>query len=75
MKIKLHRDLQALLDFYHRQRKDLPEVYGHATGVIKDPSFFTVKDLQHHLNNPLLRPEWVHVKHDGKRVELEKSCF
>ncbi|MCP4875830.1 MAG: cupin domain-containing protein [Gammaproteobacteria bacterium] len=34
-----------------------------------------VADLQRHLNNPLLQPEWVHVKLDGQRVELEKSCF
>jgi ribosomal protein L16 Arg81 hydroxylase len=44
-------------------------------GVINNPSFFTVADLQRHLNNPLLQPEWVYLKQDGDRVELEKSCF
>ncbi len=75
MKQKLHKELQALLDFYHQQRKTLPEAFSHRSGVIKDPSFFKVSDLQRHLNNPLLQPEWVHVKLGGERVELEKTCF
>lgn len=75
MKQKLHKELQALLDFYHQQRKNLPEAFSHRSGVINNPSFFKVSDLQHHLNNPLLQPEWVHVKLAGERVELEKACF
>ncbi len=75
MKQKLHKELQALLDFHHRQRKAPPESHAHATGVIAKPTFFTSKDLQRHLNNPLLQPQWVHVKLGGKRVELEKSFF
>jgi hypothetical protein len=75
MKQKLHKELQALLDFYRKQRQNLPAEFTHAAGVINNPGFFTVSDLQRHLNNPLLRPEWVHVKQNGKRVELEKSCF
>ena len=75
MKQKLHKDLQALLEFYLKQRQDPPEVFTYKAGVIDKPSFFTVSDLQHHLNNPLLQPQWVHMKRDGKRVELEKSCF
>jgi ribosomal protein L16 Arg81 hydroxylase len=75
MKQKLHKELQALLDFYHKQRQNLPQVLTYKAGVINKPSFFTVADLQRHLNNPLLQPEWVYVKQDGVRVELEKSCF
>jgi len=75
MKQKLHKDLQSLLDFYHHQRQQLPENYAHGAGVIDNPGFFTIADLQRLLNNPLLRPEWVHVKLDGERVELEKNCF
>ncbi|MCP4768544.1 MAG: hypothetical protein GY875_20065 [Gammaproteobacteria bacterium] len=75
MKQKLHKELQTLLDFYHKQRQDLPQVFTYKAGVINNPSFFTITDLQRHLNNPLLQPEWVHVKLDGVRVELEKSCF
>ncbi len=75
MRQKLHKDLQALLEFYQQQIRNPPAEYTHATGVINKPEFFTLADLQRHLNNPLLRPEWVHVKLDGKRVELEKSCF
>ncbi len=75
MKQKLHRELQALLDFYHQQRKNLPEAFSHRSGVINNPGFFKVSDLQRHLNNPLLQPEWVHVKLGGERVELEKTCF
>ena len=72
---KLHKDLRSLLDFYQKQRQNLPEAYSYARGVIDKPSFFTMKDFQRHLNNPLLRPEWVHVKKDGVRVELEKSSY
>jgi ribosomal protein L16 Arg81 hydroxylase len=75
MKQKLHKDLQSLLDFYHKQRQNLPDAFTYGAGVINKPSFFTVKDLQRHLNNPLLKPEWVYVKLDGKRVEMEQSCF
>ncbi len=73
MKQKLHRELQQLLDFYHKQRQNLPEAFSHGTGVINKPSFFTVGDLQRHLNNPLLKPEWVYMKRDGKRVERDTS--
>ena len=75
MKQKLHKELQQLLDFYLKQRRNPPEAFSHGTGVIDKPSFFTVGDLQRHLNNPLLKPEWVHLKRDGKRIEVEKSCF
>ena len=75
MKQKLHKELQALLDFYHQQRANLPETFSHQSGVINKPSFFTVNDLQRQLNNPLLQPEWVHVKLEGDRVPLEKHCF
>jgi hypothetical protein len=75
MKQKLHKELQALLDFYHQQRQNLPETFSHKSGVINKPSFFTINDLQRLLNNPLLQPEWVHVKLEGDRVQLEKHCF
>ena len=75
MKQKLHKDLQALFDFYLKQRQNLPEIYTYKAGVINNPSFFTVADLQRHLNNPLLQPDWLSLKQDGDRVEIEKFCF
>lgn len=75
MKQKLHKELQALFDFYQKQRQNLPEAYTYKAGVINNPSFFTVADLQRHLNNPLMQPEWLYLKQDGVRVELEKFCF
>ncbi len=75
MKQKLHKELQSLLDFFYRQRQDLPPAFNYKSGVINKPSFFTVRDFQHHLNNPLLQPDWVYAKLNGVRVELEKSCF
>lgn len=75
MKQKLHKDLQALLDFFSEQRQNLPEAYTYKAGVINNPSFFTAADLQRHLNNPLLQPDWLTIKQDGDPVELEKSCF
>ena len=73
MKQKLHKELQSLLDFYLKQRQNLPESYTYKAGVIDKPSFFTVADLQRHLNNPLLQPEWLYVKKNGDRVELENE--
>ncbi len=75
MKQKLHKDLQPLLDFYLKQRQNLPDAFTYKAGVINNPSFFTVADLQRHLNNPLLQPEWLYIKQDGERVQLEKFCF
>ncbi|MFT5219836.1 MAG: ribosomal protein L16 Arg81 hydroxylase [Planctomycetota bacterium] len=75
MKQKLHKDLNALLSFYQGQRNNPPAEFSYAAGVINKPSFFSVSHLQDYLNNPLLSPEWVHVKTDSDRVELEKSCF
>jgi len=75
MKSKLHKDLQALLGFFQQQVQNPPAEFTHGAGVVDKPSFFTFSDLQRHLNNPLLRPEWAHVKLGGRRVELEKSCF
>lgn len=75
MKQKLHKDLQSLLDFYYKQRQNLPEAFTYKAGVINKPGFFTVADLQRHLNNPLLQPEWVYLKQNGVRVQLEKACF
>jgi ribosomal protein L16 Arg81 hydroxylase len=75
MKQKLHKDLQSLLDFFLKQRQSLPDAFTYGAGVINSPSFFTVADLQRHLNNPLLQPEWLYIKQDGVRVQLEKFCF
>ena len=75
MKQKLHKELQALLDFYHKARQNLPEAFTYKAGVINKPSFFTVADLQRHLNNPLLHPDWLYIKQDGERVDIKKSVF
>ena len=75
MKQKLHKELQSLFDFYQKQRQNLPDAFSYKAGVINKPSFFTVADLQRHLNNPLLQPEWVHVVLDGNRVKLEDHTF
>lgn len=75
MKFKLHKDLSTLLDFYNKQRKSPPAEYAYAPGLISKPGFFTLKDLQHHLNNPLLKPEWIHVKTAGRRIPLDSSML
>ena len=75
MKQKLHKDLQSLLDFFLKQRQNLPDAFTYKAGVINNPSFFTIADLQRHLNNPLLHPDWLYIKQDGVRVQLEKFCF
>ena len=71
MSQKLHKDLSKLLDFHIQQRQDRPELFAHSKGLISNPSFFTIKDLQRHINNPLLRPEWLHIKTAGRDVLLD----
>lgn len=75
MKFKLHKDLSILLDFYNKQRKNPPPEYAYSPGLISKPSFFTLKDLQNHLNNPLLKPEWIHVKTAGRRIPLDSTML
>jgi len=68
MNQKLPKDLTTLLDFFLKQRSNPPEQLTYKPKLINKPSFFSVKDLQNLLNNPLLKPEWVHLKTDGKTV-------
>ena len=71
MKIKLHKDLSTLLEFYNKQRSSPPAEYAYSPGLISKPSFFSLKDLQDHLNNPLLKPEWIHIKTAGRLIPLD----
>jgi len=75
MSNKLHKELKLLLDFYSKQRKNLPDDFCYSPGVISSPSFFTVKSLQGHLNNPLLNPAWVHFVSGGKSISLQEACL
>jgi hypothetical protein len=71
----LHTELKLLLDFYLRQRNNPPAEFTHASGLVPAPSFFSVAALQQHLNNPLLSPDWVHLRARGQTVPLDSSCL
>jgi len=71
----LHPELKLLLDFYSQQRAAPPAVFALAPGLVPSPGFFSVDALQHHLNNPLLSPDWVHLRAHGQTVPLEPSCL
>jgi hypothetical protein len=73
MKQKLHGDLNTLLNFYRKNREDRPEEFTHKTGLISKPGFFSLSDFQQHLNNPLLKPEWIHIKRNGKSISTDTS--
>lgn len=75
MENALNAELKLLLDFYRRQRAQPPKEYTHQAGVVPTPSFFSVAALQQHLNNPLLSPDWVHLRARGQSVPLESSCL
>ena len=75
MKNKLHRDLDALLKFFLKQRQNPPAEYTYGAGIVPRPEVFTVKDLQTHLNNPLLQPEWLAMVAGGKFLPLEPACL
>ena len=71
MDTRLHPDLGALLDFYMQQRSAPPKEYSHQPGLVASPSFFSVKTLQDHLNNPLLTSDWIGLVTGGDFVPLE----
>jgi hypothetical protein len=75
MKNKLHKDLDALLKFFLEQRQNPPAEYTYGAGIVPRPDFFTVKDLQTHLNNPLLQPEWLIMMVGGKLLSLEPASL
>ncbi len=73
MKQKLHKDLEKLLEFFLEQRRNPPAAYAYGAGIVARPEIFTIKDLQDHLNNPLLQPEWVELLVGGEKVPLEQA--
>ena len=75
MKQKLHKDFDGLLKFFLKQRQNPPAEYTYGAGIVSRPEVFTVKDLQAHLNNPLLQPEWLEVVVGGKRLSLEPASL
>lgn len=75
MTVPLHPQLQTLLDFFLEQRRNPPEVYRVAPGLIASPGFFSIDALQQHLNNPLLQPDWIHLRQHGQTVPLEPACL
>lgn len=75
MKHKLHADLDALYRFFTRARQSLPESHSYGAGIVSRPSVFTLKDLQRHLENPLLNPDWLQVVLKAENVPLEHACL
>jgi hypothetical protein len=70
----LHPDLQKLLQFYQEARANPPQDMLHRPGLISNPSFFGIADLQRHLANPLLPPSMVDLAFQGKKVPLDPAC-
>lgn len=72
---ELNNELEMLLEFFLEQRKNPPEIFTYAQGVIPNPSFFSVRSLQSHLNNPMLDPSWVHLILKGESLSLDPACL
>lgn len=75
MNKKLHKDFEALLEFLREQRRDSPDEFSYRAGLVAQPGCFSLADLQAHLNNPVLAPEWLDVVVKGKKVPLEAACL
>jgi ribosomal protein L16 Arg81 hydroxylase len=73
MKQKLHKDFEKLLEFFLEQRRNPPEEYTYGAGIVSRPEVFTLKDLQAHLNNPLLQPEWMDLVVHGEKISLDPA--
>ncbi len=75
MKKKLHKDYEALLAFLQEQRRDPPDEFTYRAGLVAEPGCFTLADLQAHLNNPILGPDWLDLVVKGKKLSLEQACL
>ncbi len=64
--------LRKLAEFSIQQTRNRPDVFTHASGLIKKPKFFSVKKFQSFLNNPLLTPGWVQLNFNGRPVPLDE---
>jgi len=71
----LNSEFEKLLEFFLEQRKNPPEIFTHTQGLLTKPSFFSVRKLQSHINNPMLDPSWMHLILKGKSVSLEPACL
>lgn len=69
----MHPDLERLFAFYAQQRGSPPDAFSHAPRLVPSPSFFSVKILQNHLNNPLLTSDWIALVAGGQFVPLEPA--
>ena len=74
MSQKLHKDLSTLLDFFLKQRSNPSEQMTHRPKLINKPGFFGLKDLQHHLNNPLIKPEYT-SRPMAKQFQATHRCM
>lgn len=75
MSDKHTQELDTLFEFYQQQRNNPPKDYAHAPGLLSSPGFFSVASLQQHLNNPLLGPDWIHLRSRGQTVQLDGACL
>jgi hypothetical protein len=73
METDFHPELKALLDFYVEQRSKPPASFSYSPRLISAPSFFSIRKLQEHLNNPLLTPNWIALVSRGQFVPLEPA--
>ena len=69
--MELSPQLRQLRDFYYKTALKLPaeQDFVHAKSLIDKPAFFTLEQLQAHLNNPLLLPTYFKMYWQGKEVD------
>ena len=69
--MELSPQLRQLRDFYYKTALKLAadQDFVHAKSLIDKPAFFTLEQLQAHLNNPLLLPTYFKMYWQGKEVD------
>lgn len=75
MSDKRTQESDTLFQFYQQQRKHPPKDYIHAPGLLSSPGFFTVANSQRHLYNPLLGPDWIHLRSRGQTIPPDGACL
>lgn len=68
-----NRSFPKIFEFYLKQLRRRPRGFSHAPALFSPAEVFTLGQLEGHLNNPMLSPEWVQVVEKGKIVDLGPS--
>lgn len=66
--------IASISDFFSRARAS-QDFFFRQEGLLSDPCIFSLQQLQSHLSNPLLTPDWCQVNLGGKILDLAEDSL